>query len=74
MANVKEYDVEKLNSVKAEITKKNEELLSEIALALGNDDTSTYEHLKGLQLQCTAQLRFIKLLESNFKDDKYIIC
>ena len=53
MANVREYDVEKLNKVKEEIT---------------------YDYLKTLQLQCEAQLRLIRLLESDFEDSKYIIC
>ena len=74
MVNVKEYDVEKLNKVKEEITKENDKLVNQIALALGNNDMASYEHLKQLQLQCTAQLRFIELLENDFEDDKYIIC
>lgn len=74
MANVREYDVEKLNKVKEEITKENDKLFNQIALALGNNDMDSYEHLKKLQLQCTAQLRFIELLENDFEDDKYIIC
>lgn len=74
MANVKEYDVEKLNKVKEEITKKNDELLSEISGALANNDRNTYDYLKTLQLQCEAQLRLIRFIESDFKDDKYIIC
>ena len=74
MTNVREYDVEKLNKVKEDITRKNDELLSEISGALANNDTNTYDYLKTLQLQCEAQLRLIRLLESDFKDDKYIIC
>lgn len=74
MANVKKYDVEKLNKVKEEITEKNKELLSEISNALANYDRSTYEYLKTLQLQCEAQLRLIRLIESDFEDDRYIIC
>lgn len=71
MANVREYDVEKLNKVKEEITEKNKELLSEISGALANNDRNTYDYLKTLQLQCEAQLR---LIESDFEDSKYIIC
>ena len=74
MANVREYDVEKLNKVKEEITEKNKELLSEISGALAINDRNTYDYLKTLQLQCEAQLRLIRLLESDFEDSKYIIC
>lgn len=74
MANVREYDVEKLNKVKEDITRKNDELLSEISGALANNDRNTYDYLKTLKLQCEAQLRLIRFIESDFKDDKYIIC
>lgn len=74
MANVREYDVEKLNKVKEEITEKNKELLSEISGALANNDRNTYDYLKTLQLQCEAQLRLIRLFESDFEDSKYTIC
>lgn len=74
MANVREYDVEKLNKVKEDITRKNDELLSEISGAPANNDRNTYDYLKTLQLQCEAQLRLIRLLESDFEDSKYIIC
>ena len=74
MANVRAYDVEKLNKVKEDITRKNDELLSEISGALANNDRNTYDYLKTLQLQCEAQLRLIRLLESDFEDSKYIIC
>lgn len=74
MANVREYDIEKLNKVKEDITRKNDELLSEISGELANNDRNTYDYLKTLQLQCEAQLRLIRLLESDFEDSKYIIC
>lgn len=74
MANMIKYDADKLEEVKERIKNKNDSLLEDISKALANNDTDTYNYLKTLQLQCSAQLRFIMLLESNFEDDKYIIC
>lgn len=74
MANWVKYDADKLEEIKIKITEKNEQLLSDISKALATNDTNTYNYLKTLQLQCEAQIRFICLLESNFEDNKYIIC
>lgn len=74
MANMVKYDADRLSIVKENIKKKNDELLDAINKALAYNDNSTYNHLKQLQLQCQAQLRFITLLENNFEDDNYIIC
>lgn len=70
---MKEYSVKKMNKLKEEISNKNNELIKEINQALSNDDNATYEHLKQLQLQCAAELRLIKHIENEFKDD-FIIC
>ena len=74
MANWVKYDADILEELKVKIKDKNEQLLFDINKALATDDRKTYDYLKPLQLQCDAQLRFIKLLESNFDDNDYIIC
>lgn len=66
-------DAVKLNKLKKNIEEKQDELFKEIAVALGNNDTDTYNHLKQLQLQCAAELRLIKHIESCMTDE-FLIC
>ena len=66
-------DIEKLNQLKSKIEEKEDRILAQISEALKNDDESTFNHLKQLQLQCTAQLRLIKYIEKGL-DGEYTIC
>lgn len=70
----KTYNSADLQRVKSDIIEKNNELLADIANATGIGDLARYNELKQLQLQCSAQLRFIELLENNFMTSNYIIC
>lgn len=65
---------EKLNELKKNIEKKTDELDREINHATVNLSESDVRHLKELKLQCSAQLRLIKFIESDFSDNDYIIC
>lgn len=56
------------------IEEKNEELLKEIAQALSNNDYESYNYLKSLQLQCKAELRLLKHLDSTDDNKDFIIC
>lgn len=67
------YDKEKMEDLKKKIEEKLEELNKEINKALGSNDRETYNHLKQLQLQCTAELRLIKHIEDGFKE-VFLIC
>lgn len=67
------YDIKKLNKLKKEITDKQDELFKEISVALGNGDNDTYNCLKQLQLQCSAELRLISHIENGMKGD-FMIC
>lgn len=63
-----------LNELEDRIIDKETELLNEIQVALNNNNLSSYNHLKTLQLQCRAQLRLINYIKSDMQDDNYIIC
>lgn len=63
-----------LNELEGRIIDKETELLNEIQVALNNNNLSSYNHLKTLQLQCRAQLRLINYIKSGMQDDNYIIC
>ena len=71
--NTKTYDIDKLNDLKRAIKERETELFSEINVALGNNDTEAYTHLKQEQLQCTAELRLIRYLENGLEGD-FTIC
>lgn len=71
---IKEYEADKMEELKKRIEEKRDELLAEINHVLGNNDNNTYQHLKSLQLQCDAELRLIKHIETNFEDKNFIIC
>lgn len=63
-----------LNELEGRIIDKETELLNEIQVDLNNNNLSSYNHLKTLQLQCRAQLRLINYIKSGMQDDNYIIC
>ena len=67
------YNVEQLNDLKKDIEERQDEILKEIAHALGTGNNDMYNHLKQLQLQCAAELRLIKHIESGMKDE-FLIC
>lgn len=68
-------DSKKLEELKSSIEKRSAELLEQIGHAQGIGDESTYRYLKNLEVQCSAQLRLIRHIESDFNDtDRYIIC
>lgn len=67
-----QYDSAKLGSLKEDIKKKDEELLKEICNATANNNIEQYNYLKQLQLQCAAELRLIKHIEDEFKDEFFI--
>ena len=71
--NIREYDVDKLNKIKEDIEAKEQELFNEINNALGSKDYEAYNHLKQLQLQCTAELRLIKHIEDDMQGE-FMIC
>lgn len=70
------YNIEakQLNELEEQIRNKENELLNEIQTALLNDKQDAYEHLKGLQLQCRAQIRLINHIKNGLSDKNYIIC
>ena len=65
---------ERALELKTMIEEKNEELLKEIAQALSNNDYKSYNYLKSLQLQCKAELRLLKHLDSTDDNKDFIIC
>lgn len=68
----KEYN-EKLNELKCKIKEKEELLFGQISKALADGDTSTYNRLKQMQLQCEAELRLIAYIE-NGMEGEFFIC
>jgi hypothetical protein len=65
---------EKINKLKQEIEEKDDKLELEINRALENKDESLARSLKEHHLQCAAQLRLIRYIESDFEDTNYTIC
>ena len=65
---------ERALELKTMIEEKNEELLKEIAQALSNTNYTSYNYLKSLQLQCEAELRLLKHLDSTDDSKDFIIC
>ena len=65
---------ERALELKTMIEEKNDELLKEIAHALSNTDYTSYNYLKSLQLQCKAELRLLKHLDSTDDNKDFIIC
>lgn len=74
MADTYNIEAKQLNELEEQIRNKENELLKEIQTALLNDKQDVYEHLKGLQLQCRAQIRLINHIKTGLTDEKYIIC
>lgn len=65
---------ERTRELKEMIEAKSTELTKEIAHALSNNDNSSYEYLKSLQLQCQAEIRVINHLASDADNKSFIIC
>jgi hypothetical protein len=65
---------ERTLELKTMIEEKNDELLKEIAHALSNNDYKSYNYLKSLQLQCKAEIRLLKHLDSTDDNKEFIIC
>ena len=62
-----EVNTNKLLELEKLLTEKRDELYKERAVQDSDD-------LKQRELQCTAQLRVIKYIKNDFKDEKYIMC
>lgn len=57
------------------IEKKQKQLFDDMAHMTGLGDTNSYNYLKQLQLQCSAELRLLYYLEHNQGNlDKFVIC
>lgn len=64
---------EELTELRNKIENRNKIICDNIAKALGNGDTESYNNLKQLQMQCEAQIRLIKYITGESKDN-YFIC
>lgn len=62
-----EVNMGKLLELEKSLIEKRDELHKERAVQDSDD-------LKQRELQCTAQLRLVKYIKSDFKDEKYIMC
>ena len=64
---------DELTELRNKIEERHKIICADIAMALGNGNTESYNNLKQLQVQCEAQLRLIKHITGESKGN-YFIC